>query len=236
MVNDSKTEFLIAGSKEQLERVNIPFIMWVSIRWHLWRQWETWMWFFYFNLKMDIHITKACQYACYHLHNIRRIRKFPSQEATCTVIRAFITSQIDYCNRLMNGLPENLVKKLQRLHLIKHSCQASFQSEEIWSHNSCTQLRFTGFQSNTRLNSKHCWSSSSMSTDALRIIRLWNNGICCMFYCILWVFSRVEIDLFGAMALDTGSKCLSTSWGIVSGDGLMTWSNKPLPEPVLTQV
>ena len=51
----------------------------------------------------------------YHLHNIRRIRKFLSQEATCTIINAFIASQIDYCNSLMNGLPENLFKKLQRV-------------------------------------------------------------------------------------------------------------------------
>ena len=62
------------------------------------------------NLKMDMQITKACQIAYYHLHNIRRIRKFLSQEATCTIIHAFITSQIDYCNSLMNGLPENLIK------------------------------------------------------------------------------------------------------------------------------
>ena len=65
------------------------------------------------NLKMDMQITKACQNACYHLHNIRRIRKFLSQEATCTIIHAFITNQIDYCKCLMNGLPENLIKKLQ---------------------------------------------------------------------------------------------------------------------------
>ena len=64
---------------------------------------------------MDMQITKACQIAYYHLHNIRRIRKFLSQEATCTIIHAFITSQIDYCNSLMNGLPENLIKKLQRV-------------------------------------------------------------------------------------------------------------------------
>ena len=64
---------------------------------------------------MDMQITKACQNAYYHLHNIRRIRKFLSQEATCTIIHAFITSQIDYCNSLMNGLPENLIKKLQRV-------------------------------------------------------------------------------------------------------------------------
>ena len=62
---------------------------------------------------MDMQITKARQNACYHLHNIRRIRKFLSQEATCTIIHAFITNQIDYCKCLMNGLPDNLIKKLQ---------------------------------------------------------------------------------------------------------------------------
>ena len=72
-------------------------------------------WDFDSNLKMDMQITKAWQNAYYHLHNIRIIRKFLSQEATCTIIHAFITSQIDYCNSLMNRLPENLLKKLQRV-------------------------------------------------------------------------------------------------------------------------
>ena len=51
MVNDSKTEFLIVGSKQQLERVNIHVgedkitFMWVRIRSHPWRQCETWVWF-----------------------------------------------------------------------------------------------------------------------------------------------------------------------------------------------
>ena len=115
MVNDSKTEFLIVGSKQQLERVNIPFI-------HVGEDQITPVTsvrnlgvIFDSNLKMDMQITKACQIAYYHLHNIRRIRKFLSQEATCTIIHAFITSQIDYCNSLMNGLPENLIKKLQRV-------------------------------------------------------------------------------------------------------------------------
>ena len=115
MVNDSKTEFFIVGSKQQLERVNIPFI-------HVGEDQITPVTsvrnlgvIFYSNLKVDMQITKACQIAYYHLHNIRRIRKFLSQDATCTIIHAFITSQIDYCNSLMNGLPENLIKKLQRV-------------------------------------------------------------------------------------------------------------------------
>ena len=56
---------------------------------------------------MDIQIKKAYQNDYYHLHNIRRVRKFLSQEATCTIIHAFIASQIDYCNSVMNGIPEN---------------------------------------------------------------------------------------------------------------------------------
>ena len=67
------------------------------------------------NLKMDLHITKACKSAYFHLHNIRRIRKYLSHDATCTIIHAFVSSQIDYCNSLMNGLPDCLIKKLQRV-------------------------------------------------------------------------------------------------------------------------
>ena len=67
------------------------------------------------TLKMDMQITKAYQNANYHLHKVRRIRKFLSQEATRTIIHAFITSHIDYCSSLMNGLPDNLTKKLQRV-------------------------------------------------------------------------------------------------------------------------
>ena len=115
IVNDSKTEFLIVGSKQQLERVNIPFI-------HVGGDQITPVTsvrnvgvIFDSNLKMDMQITKACQNAYYHLHNIRRNRKSLSQESMCMVIHAFITSQIDYCNSLMNGLLENLIKKFQRV-------------------------------------------------------------------------------------------------------------------------
>ena len=63
MVNDSKTEFLIVGSKQQLERVNIPFI-------HVGEDQITPVTsvrnlgvIFDSNLKMDMQITKACQIA-----------------------------------------------------------------------------------------------------------------------------------------------------------------------------
>ena len=64
---------------------------------------------------MDMQITKAWQNTYYHRHKIRRIRKFLRQEAMCSIKHPFITSQIDNCNSLMNGLTEILIKKLQRV-------------------------------------------------------------------------------------------------------------------------
>ena len=61
MVNDNKTELLIVGSKQQLERVNIPFI-------HVGEDQITPVTsvrnlgvIFDSNLKMDMQITKASQ-------------------------------------------------------------------------------------------------------------------------------------------------------------------------------
>ena len=111
------------------------------------------------NLKMNMQITNACQNVYYHLHNIRRIRKFLSQEATCTIIHAFITSQIDYCNSWMNGIPDNLIKKLQRVQNTAARLVFNLRKYDMIAY-LLYSLRFTGFQSNTRSNSKHCCSSS----------------------------------------------------------------------------
>ena len=111
--------------------------MWVRIRSHLWRQCETWVWFLTSTWKWICKSQKPAKTPTIISTTSGESEKFLSQEATCTVIHAFITNQFDYCNCLMNGPPENLIKKLQRVQ--KHSCQTSFQSQEIWSHNSCTR-------------------------------------------------------------------------------------------------
>jgi len=64
---------------------------------------------------METHIMKTCGAAFYHLHNIRRIRKYLSQDIAETLIHAFVTSQIDYCNSLLFGLPSFHICKIQRV-------------------------------------------------------------------------------------------------------------------------
>ena len=116
MLNDDKTECLIIGTRQQLAKVNINCIRVgstdvcpVTVA----RNLGSW---FDEQLTMATHISKLCSVAFYHLHNIKRIRKYLSRESTEMLVHAFITSRVDYnyCNSLLYGLPYQL-NKLQRV-------------------------------------------------------------------------------------------------------------------------
>ena len=47
------------------------------------------------------HVTSICRSAYYHLKTIRSLRPFLSQDALITVVHAFVTSRIDYCNSVI---------------------------------------------------------------------------------------------------------------------------------------
>ena len=58
---------------------------------------------------------KVWKTAFYHVHNIRKISKYLSQESLKTLVHAFVTSRLDYCNSLFYGLPKHHISKLQRV-------------------------------------------------------------------------------------------------------------------------
>ena len=67
------------------------------------------------SLSMVSHVNAVCKSAFFHLHKISKIRKFLTPETTETIIHAFVTSKIDYCNSLLFGLPKFLLQRLQRV-------------------------------------------------------------------------------------------------------------------------
>ena len=64
---------------------------------------------------METHVSKVCSAAFYFLHNLRRIRKYLSEQTTKTLVHALITSRLDYCNSLLYGMPQSLIDRLQRV-------------------------------------------------------------------------------------------------------------------------
>ena len=65
------------------------------------------------NFTMQKQISAVCKTAYFHLRNIARIRKYLSESAAQSLVHAFVSSRIDYCNSLLSGLPKNLLTKLQ---------------------------------------------------------------------------------------------------------------------------
>ena len=94
MINDAKTDFLIIGTRQQLEKTFIESIIigdaiikpLESVR-----NLGSW---FDAHMRMNVHIGKICSKAFRGLYNIRQIRKFLTVESTKTLIHAFVSSHL----------------------------------------------------------------------------------------------------------------------------------------------
>ena len=64
------------------------------------------------HVNLEKHITNTCKTAFYHLQNIAKIRNCLSQDNTETLVHAFISSELDFCNALLYGLPQWVIDKL----------------------------------------------------------------------------------------------------------------------------
>ena len=83
------------------------------------------------KLTMAIHISKTCNSAFYYLYNLRCIRKYVSKDNTKTLIHAFISTRVDYCNSLLYGLSEYQLNKLQ---CVQNMCARLICNESKYCH------------------------------------------------------------------------------------------------------
>ena len=69
------------------------------------------------SMSMSIHIGKIWSKDFHGLYKIRQIGKFLSlsPEFTKTLVRAFVTSHLDYCNSLLFGVPKYQTDRLQKV-------------------------------------------------------------------------------------------------------------------------
>ena len=87
-LNDDKTEFKLIGTKQQLSKVNIDCLTIGSIDAATVTVARNLGTLFDSNLNLQEQIHKTCKSGFFHLYNIWRIRKYPSQESARTLVHA----------------------------------------------------------------------------------------------------------------------------------------------------
>lgn len=132
--NDIVTEVIVIGTRQQVSKVDIASLKIGSADItpsSSVRNLGAW---FDDRMAMNVHVGMVCKKAFRGLYNIRQIRKIICVESTNTLIHAFVTCHLDYCNSLLYGIP-----------------QYSSESFECcsWSHVSCSSI-FTSYQTSPR--------------------------------------------------------------------------------------
>ena len=115
MLNDEKTEFIVIGTRQQLVKVKVDSLCMghaAILPSSKVRNLGGW---FDNQLKMITQINQTCKAAFFHIFNIRRLRKFLSFDTVQTLVNAFVTSQLDYCNSVLFGISNTELVKLQRV-------------------------------------------------------------------------------------------------------------------------
>ena len=114
-INDSKTEFLLFGTKQQLEKVNISEIKVGSDVIKPVQSTRNLGVMFDSSLSMRDHVNQVCKKGYHQLTKIRQIKRYMDKPALESVVHSFVTSGMDYCNAVLFGCPTNVIDKLQKL-------------------------------------------------------------------------------------------------------------------------
>ena len=115
MFKDSKTEFHVIGTPQQLSKINIESVNVGGVQIKPVDSVRNLGFWFDKHMSMSVHVGKMCSKAFRGINKIRQIRNFLSINTTKTLIHAFVTSHVDYCNALLAGIPQYQVQRIQRV-------------------------------------------------------------------------------------------------------------------------
>lgn len=114
-MNDSKTEFIYVGGRQQLSKCKADKIM---INHHIIQRSQA---IKYLGVILDEklsfghHITSKCQIAAINIYRIKAIRKYLTRESCSALIQSLVLSHLDYCSSLFYGISCVNIRKMQRI-------------------------------------------------------------------------------------------------------------------------
>jgi aerobic-type carbon monoxide dehydrogenase small subunit (CoxS/CutS family) len=114
-LNSDKTEFLVISSKPVSKKlkpvhmnINSHIIEPTSMARNIGVIMDS-------HMSMESHVSSICKAAYFHIRNISRLKKYLDKDSLETIIHAFISSKLDYCNSLLCGISAAQLSRLQRI-------------------------------------------------------------------------------------------------------------------------
>ncbi len=114
-LNCAKSEFLLFGSKVQLDKINVTSFKIADSVIPLSHSCRNLGITFDCTMSMSAHISNMCKSVRYQLRNVGLIRKYLTRPATEKIVHALISSRLDFGNGLLFHLPQTQLSKLQKL-------------------------------------------------------------------------------------------------------------------------
>ena len=116
--NDDKTEFIVFGSKQQLEKISVGHIRIGSSDISPSSNVRNLGVILDSHMTLGNHISNLCKSAHFHIRNIGLIRKYLTEQATENLIHAFVSSRLDMGNSFLFGLPDILLNRLKEFKIL----------------------------------------------------------------------------------------------------------------------
>jgi len=108
---------------------------------------------------MRAHVTAIVQVCFPTLRLVRQIRSvrhsLPSR-ALLTMLRALVISKLDYCNSVLAGAPEVLMRRLQSPSVLNAAAGLVFLSKKVWTHVFITLWTSVAQRVSERINFRLC--------------------------------------------------------------------------------
>jgi hypothetical protein len=112
-LNTDKTQVMWTGTRQQLAKINITHLTVLSDTVQFSDTVVDLGVTLDSQLSMSSHIAALRRSCFYQLHQLRMVRDSLTTDAAKTLVNAFVSSRLDYCNSLLSGVAKGLVTKLQ---------------------------------------------------------------------------------------------------------------------------
>ena len=114
-MNADKSQLIWLGTKQQLDKLSVTELHVSLLSARVTSSFTAYDLRFLLDnqLTMKDHVAVLCLSCLWQLRQLRLVSSSLTSDTTKALVHAFVSSRLDYCNRLLYGVGDGLLKKLQ---------------------------------------------------------------------------------------------------------------------------